>query len=128
MLPNIDGKGKVTSNPIENRYAMRTAQVRFPRDGFPVVVNKALENCKYVAGSSITPTHSIRSQRSTADCEWITLLIASAVKTMTTQARMKMKLRATWSFRLNWNENSNSENAVMAIPAVRIWFIVINIT
>ncbi len=45
---------------------------------------------------------------------------ASAVKTMTTHRRMMAKELATLSLRLKESAYRKSENAVMAIPAVRI--------
>src|SRR5450759_2813812 len=66
------------------------------------------------------PNHSKRRNKPIMSGEAAELSNASDVKTTTTHNRMMANERATRSRKLNDSAYSNNENAVMAIPAVRI--------
>src|SRR5512141_1290052 len=67
------------------------------------------------------PSHCSRSSVSSPQLVVDRFWSASVVKTTTTHRRMIAKDRATRSRKLKEREYKKSENAVMAIPAVRIW-------
>ena len=70
------------------------------------------------------PTHSTLPQKSSISICVVMLEIASEVKMMTTHNMIAANERATRSRRLKVSAYNNNENAVIAMPAVRIWLMV----
>ena len=72
------------------------------------------------------PTHCNRKCNSFPQAGMDLLCSASVVNTTTTQSKMIANERATRSRKLNDNAYKKSENAVIAMPAVKILLIVCN--
>jgi hypothetical protein len=73
-----------------------------------------------VTGSNIIPIHSTLRNKEIVSSDVEELSMASAVNMTTTHMRIIANARATRSRKLNEREYKNNENAVMAIPAVKI--------
>src|SRR5215212_4922004 len=105
-------------------YTRRTAIRLRPREGRPAVTSRASERCKYAAGKKMMPIHCNRNNSSVPQLGIVLLCKASVVKTTTTHNKIIANERATRSRKLNDRAYRNNENAVMAMPAVKILLIV----
>jgi len=83
----------------------------------------ASEKWRYAGGRKMIPIHCMRIQNSSCAVEFASLEIASPTDTRTRHIRMIAKDLATRSRKLKESAYSNSENAVIAIPAVSKSFI-----
>jgi hypothetical protein len=85
-------------------YKDRTAILRLPLDGRPVVTSNASEKCRYAAGKYTIPNHSNRKKKFTTSLTVEALPSALLVKTTTTHNKIIANERATRSRKLKDNE------------------------
>lgn len=111
----------------ESKYESMITRRRRPLEGRPVVASRESEKCWSAGGKKMIPTHWKLSQN-VIDGEFTSVpLIASPEKITTVQASTTAKDCDTLSLKLKVKDLMNRDNAVIAIPASKIWFIALKI-